>query len=476
MADEVRAGGDATPGATVVSDPARPELGHFLRASRAHARGALVWREEPLFRVCGGPKGLPEDLAGAARAARAAGLYLPPEGSELLRRVQGPNPQSDEALLRGVLHFNSFAAGVGGRAQAVFANLARANHSCAPNCMVDGDEGTLRAIKNVEAGETLTVSYLDDAARLWPRDRRRRELSERWGFVCHCDRCDSALDDMRRFKACSECGGDMLVAYAIPGPGASAVSIQCEVCNLPCAEEKARELLQLESSMSLALERAQSGDMEEEDEGQELIRVFRFAVKHPMHSIALDLANDFAFPEPLPALQSVLRGLQLIFPDVPCQLALTTHRELARLHRERGDASSAVASEMAAADVACILDGLGDRDVVLQEWGNTRAKVRPLAPADRSAGLSLAVRPPDLDLDLGTAPIARHVLDNPAPSSVPQSGSGSLTGVERLPPPEPSKTSQESHMSCRPYFCSAMTISVAIVAVVFVRRRLFTHG
>ena len=58
-----------------------------------------------------------------------------PEGSNL-ENSEGTCQADPETSLfvRSVVHFNSFGAGPSGREQVVFPTLARANHSCLPNC------------------------------------------------------------------------------------------------------------------------------------------------------------------------------------------------------------------------------------------------------------------------------------------------------------------------------------------------------
>lgn len=198
--------------AVVATEPSRPDLGRFLRSARALRCGELVLREEPLLRVPGGGSRASRaslrvpDVAAAAAAVRAAGLFQPSGDSAVALRLRTEalaGEGEDALLVRLALHFNSFAAGTAGRDQCVFATISLANHACKPTCIVDADEGTLRAVRDVAAGEVLTISYLDDAALLWRRSRRRAELAKRWEFTCDCARCAARLDDTRRFEACA---------------------------------------------------------------------------------------------------------------------------------------------------------------------------------------------------------------------------------------------------------------------------------
>ncbi len=62
------------------------------------------------------------------------------------------------------------------------------NHSCVPNCRVTYESdhrATLTAITDIEPGQELFISYVDEYA---PLAERRENLAE-YGFVCACPRC-----------------------------------------------------------------------------------------------------------------------------------------------------------------------------------------------------------------------------------------------------------------------------------------------
>ncbi|KAI5808154.1 hypothetical protein DFH27DRAFT_598952 [Peziza echinospora] len=63
------------------------------------------------------------------------------------------------------------------------------NHSCAPNCVLEfcGREVVVTCIRPVRVGEELTFSYIDEKGK--GLEERRRELEERWFFLCRCEKC-----------------------------------------------------------------------------------------------------------------------------------------------------------------------------------------------------------------------------------------------------------------------------------------------
>lgn len=71
---------------------------------------------------------------------------------------------------------------------AVFARVARVNHSCQPNCFSTfNDEAkrqTVRALRPIERGEELLINYTGTQAAGMTRDARRELLQRRWGFTC----------------------------------------------------------------------------------------------------------------------------------------------------------------------------------------------------------------------------------------------------------------------------------------------------
>lgn len=67
------------------------------------------------------------------------------------------------------------------------------NHSCDPNAVVGFDDGRLfvKALRDVEEGEQIFVSYVDNTN---PFELRQRELSERYFFDCACTKCEKGAN------------------------------------------------------------------------------------------------------------------------------------------------------------------------------------------------------------------------------------------------------------------------------------------
>ena len=87
---------------------------------------------------------------------------------------------------------------------AVFATIARFNHSCIPSCYAAWNPNlgrqTVHALRAISAGEELTIAYLGGTAWDGRRSRRREELWRKYRFWCTCEACSLSGESF----ACSE--------------------------------------------------------------------------------------------------------------------------------------------------------------------------------------------------------------------------------------------------------------------------------
>jgi hypothetical protein len=86
------------------------------------------------------------------------------------------------------------------REAAVFANVCRLNHACAPNCHHEWNERlgreTVHTVRNVRAGEELTICYLPP--RGLEQQARRHRLMANFGFMCTCRLCELRGEALQR--------------------------------------------------------------------------------------------------------------------------------------------------------------------------------------------------------------------------------------------------------------------------------------
>lgn len=70
----------------------------------------------------------------------------------------------------------------------IFLTISLLNHSCNPNATVwfDGDQAVVRACRDIEPGDEITISYID---RSMSRFKRKEALLRDFYFDCCCDVC-----------------------------------------------------------------------------------------------------------------------------------------------------------------------------------------------------------------------------------------------------------------------------------------------
>eukprot|EP00002_Diphylleia_rotans_P009789 TRINITY_DN2013_c0_g1_i1.p1 TRINITY_DN2013_c0_g1~~TRINITY_DN2013_c0_g1_i1.p1 ORF type:complete len:547 (+),score=83.74 TRINITY_DN2013_c0_g1_i1:19-1659(+) len=83
----------------------------------------------------------------------------------------------------------------------LYPQIALMNHSCEPNCVAvfDGTTVSVRALKDIQQGQELTLSYIEIAQ---TTAERKAHLAENFFFSCSCSRCQSPLDAYLTGWAC----------------------------------------------------------------------------------------------------------------------------------------------------------------------------------------------------------------------------------------------------------------------------------
>ncbi|XP_006897801.1 PREDICTED: histone-lysine N-methyltransferase SMYD3 [Elephantulus edwardii] len=76
----------------------------------------------------------------------------------------------------------------------LYPSMSLLNHSCDPNCSIvfSGPCLFLRAVRDIEVGEELTICYLD---MLMTSEERRKQLRDQYCFECDCIRCQTQDKD-----------------------------------------------------------------------------------------------------------------------------------------------------------------------------------------------------------------------------------------------------------------------------------------
>jgi hypothetical protein len=72
------------------------------------------------------------------------------------------------------------------------------NHSCEPNAEIKFADNnstlTLMSVKDIEAGEEIYISYLNECELQSSRHSRQKTLRENYLFICECERCEREKD------------------------------------------------------------------------------------------------------------------------------------------------------------------------------------------------------------------------------------------------------------------------------------------
>lgn len=76
---------------------------------------------------------------------------------------------------------------------------SKANHSCSPNAQsffpYSNHVVVLKALKDIQPGEEICISYIDECQLERSRHTRQAILKENYLFVCNCDKCLEQIND-----------------------------------------------------------------------------------------------------------------------------------------------------------------------------------------------------------------------------------------------------------------------------------------
>ncbi|RMD43811.1 hypothetical protein DV735_g1305, partial [Chaetothyriales sp. CBS 134920] len=103
-------------------------------------------------------------------------------------------------------------------ARGVFPTIARLNHSCIPNAQgnfnrnVDEGSFTIHALREIAAGEEITVSYLHDE--LASHEERQHWLHQVYGFWCQCGICSGGDEAHRSHRRRERLRDELSRAFA----------------------------------------------------------------------------------------------------------------------------------------------------------------------------------------------------------------------------------------------------------------------
>lgn len=206
-------------------------------------------RYQKLLDLCGGENALDSDIhRGAGAVAIIAQSLLPADSDWDLRSIM-------EILFKcycnthGLTDLDHLQVnGIG-----LYDFGSRFNHSCNPNCCfyTRGNQLYVRALRDIEPGEELTISYCELYS---TRASRLKKLYSKYSFVCQCDRClneENADRELCGYKcnapgAEGKCQGTIPYFEACPPIREHGMWGTCGVCGatLPAKGDSVRDAVQ----------------------------------------------------------------------------------------------------------------------------------------------------------------------------------------------------------------------------------------
>lgn len=203
-----------------------------LRATRAHAEGAIIASEAPLHTGANNweltakwflhPNAPVPRSAATWPSANGAGLRAWDAEDErscnaIVAALAAHQPKrapsrEDVRHVYDIMCTNSLCVNPGVwvsapgapppvRQLGYYPMFSMINHACAPNCVLKPAEGraesaaakVLVALRPIAASEELTITYMLDTFDTVPVQLRQRELKRDFGFTCACTLCAQQL-------------------------------------------------------------------------------------------------------------------------------------------------------------------------------------------------------------------------------------------------------------------------------------------
>jgi len=161
--------------------------GFGMVASRPLKQGERILAEAPL-------------LVKSLRKGEGRGLDeqfkdLPKEWQMKVLKLHDENPKDgEEEKVKRIFLANAIeVAGAG--CTALYPNIPRINHSCAPTAVWSNVEGQplakeVRAVRDMEEGEEITANYVDSFEATFSSAEERKEKLRQWNFDCSCEVCN----------------------------------------------------------------------------------------------------------------------------------------------------------------------------------------------------------------------------------------------------------------------------------------------
>ena len=200
--------------------------GRGLMASRSIEKGELIVKDKAVINLC---DGIYEDFRPVLqskvdnlteiekeefyRLTRKKSYFDSMEAFESKAEAEG-DEDTKRKIFEGkkyidvvsIFHNNSIGDKKDG-SSCLYLTLSLLNHSCAPNTSWssipkggNGEVMELRAIRNINEGEELTVNYINKDGSYSKTEERQQMLIGRWDFTCQCRLCVTGDEDEIKLK------------------------------------------------------------------------------------------------------------------------------------------------------------------------------------------------------------------------------------------------------------------------------------
>ena len=175
-----------------------PGKGQAMVATRKIPKGTRIIAESPTITLPGNPR----DSAGVLLLNQLITSQLSnlPAATRqqyhtLHNNYTAATPPIPPAV--GIARTNALPFGHNSLSAGIFLHASRINHSCTRNAENTWNAAlgklTIYAIRNIEPGSEITISYLEG---FMPYNQRQASLLSAFGFRCVCERC--AVTDSKR--------------------------------------------------------------------------------------------------------------------------------------------------------------------------------------------------------------------------------------------------------------------------------------
>lgn len=153
------------------------------RGAVAVNRGTLVLSEKRLFKI-------PSAAHGEAEASRQIAQQLERlENLDQRRYLELQNDHSSLNPILGIAKANAIPLGTNAMEGGIFLGCSRFNHSCGANAAYSWNarknEERIYALKDIQDGEEITVSYVPETIAYLPKDDRRKRINQEDGLSLH---------------------------------------------------------------------------------------------------------------------------------------------------------------------------------------------------------------------------------------------------------------------------------------------------